>query len=224
MPDTQILTDSIQPMTIYPQGYTDALQPDWTFWQQCADGYYLLIPIAVLLLAGIYVFIDRAIFAGAAARFDNALMQRIKDYIHENETESATNLCRKTNSAAARVVDRGVNLLGSPLAELSRAMLMEVDIEILRLKAGGTRWLNVAAVAAPLLGVAGAAAGMLRAAYDQLSTPFLITPLATLLWGAAVGLLAYSAAQYIKALTNQAHMTLLKTVKCFIDILNEPAS
>lgn len=211
-------------MTLYPQGYADTLQPDCSFWQQCADGYYLIIPIALLLLGVLYILVDRMIFALAASRFDNALMQRMKDYIHENETESAINLCRKNNSAASRVVDKGVRMLGHPLGQITQAMTIAVDIEVCRLKAGGLRWLNFAALGAPLLGIAGAAAGTLHAVCDQLPQLQLFTPLATLLWGALAGVVAWGAAQYIKALINRARITLLETANRFVDILNEPAA
>ena len=75
-----------------------ATQVELSLWDLCLKGGPLMIVIGILSLVCIYIFIERAIVVNRAAREDDTFMQRIRDYIHEGEIESAFNLCKKNNS------------------------------------------------------------------------------------------------------------------------------
>ena len=77
-----------------------------------------MIPLALLALVSIYIFIERAIAVSRASRQDASFMQRIKDYIHDGEIESAQNLCRQTNSPYARMIAKGISRIGRPSSEV----------------------------------------------------------------------------------------------------------
>ena len=67
-------------------------------WDLCVQGGFIMIPLALLSLICIYIFIERCIVLRRAAKSDPTFMNRIKDYIHEGEIESAQNLCRASKS------------------------------------------------------------------------------------------------------------------------------
>ena len=54
--------------------------PTLSLWSLVIDGGYIMIPLAILLLVTIYVFIERSIVIGRAAREDRTFMDRIREY------------------------------------------------------------------------------------------------------------------------------------------------
>ena len=74
-----------------------------SLWQLCVEGGWVMILLALLLVISIYVFVERFIVTYKAARYDEGFMKRIKDYIHDGETESALN---RQRSICARPTDR----------------------------------------------------------------------------------------------------------------------
>lgn len=83
-------------------------------WDLCLKGGWIMIPLVVLSVVSIYIFIERFIALRKAAKRDDSFMQRIKDYIHEGEIESAINLCKKTNTPYARLILKGISRIVAP--------------------------------------------------------------------------------------------------------------
>ena len=48
-----------------------------------------MIALAVLLLVGVYIAIERAIIVAKASHQDETFMKRIRDYIHDGEIDAA---------------------------------------------------------------------------------------------------------------------------------------
>lgn len=200
-----------------------AEQVDWSLWSLCADGYYFMLPIAVLFLIGLYVFIERCVIVSRGAVLADSFMERIKDYVHDSEIESAENYCRRTDTPCSRVAWNGISMLGRPMGEIADTMRISITQELCYMKKT-MRWLQLGAAGAPLLGVVGAVAGLLAGAGDRTSAAALITPLATLLTGAAVGFVCLAGYQYLKARLNVVRYTLTTVMARFLDMLNSPAT
>ena len=77
-----------------------------------------MIPIVLLSLVTIYIFVERLLVLRDAARQDNTFMQRIKDYIHAGDVESALNLCKKNPTPVARLIEKGITRLGRPMNDV----------------------------------------------------------------------------------------------------------
>lgn len=69
-----------------------AAVPPLNLWSLSLKGGFIMIPIVLLSLVTIYIFVERLLVLRDAARQDNTFMQRIKDYIHAGDVESALNL------------------------------------------------------------------------------------------------------------------------------------
>lgn len=222
MIQTDLLTDSIAALTTLQHK-----PAEWSVWSLCADGYYLMLPLLALLLVVVYVFIERAVFVGQACQTDNAFMQRITDYVHENEVESAVNLCRKTASPVSLTVQRGIDRLGHPETEIIATMEMGARMELSKLQSG-MQWLTFASYGAPLIGLLGASLGLARKMFDASfsieTLSALSTPIVTFIAGITVGLAAWIAAQYLTSRIKAARVNLLSTIERFMNILNTPAA
>mgnify|MGYP000841025520 CR=1 FL=1 len=68
-----------------------AAVPPLNLWSLSLKGGFIMIPIVLLSLVTIYIFVERLLVLRDAARQDNTFMQRIKDYIHAGDVESALN-------------------------------------------------------------------------------------------------------------------------------------
>lgn len=199
----------------------------WNAWTLCQAGEYFMIPLIVLLLIAIYLVIERGIFICGGARLDNTFLQRVKDYVHDNEIESADNLCRKNNTPASRTVAKGLALLGRPMADIYDYMTLHASIEISTLSKN-LKTLAFIAAGAPMLGLAGTFIGMLRAAFDMasgngFSPSALLMPFATFVAGLLIGFVALAAYLFLVSKMNRLKLTLNTTIARFLDILNEPA-
>jgi biopolymer transport protein ExbB len=191
-----------------------------------------MIVLAILLVVCIYVFIERAIVIGTASRQDETFMQRIKDYIHEGEIESAENLCRSTNSPYSRLIAKGISRIGRPMNDVLVTIENTGNIEVAALSKGFT-WLATIAGAAPMIGFLGTVIGMVESFYaiSQSGSSAQIgdfaggiyTALVTTVAGLIVGIVAMFAYNYLVGRLNKVMNRLEARTMDFMDLLNEPA-
>ena len=203
-----------------------------SFWSLVMDGGYIMIPIAILLIVVIYVFTERCIAISRAAREDSTFMNRIREYIHEGDIESAHNLCRKTDTPYSRLIDKGLSRIGRPMNDVLVAIENTGNIEVANL-GKGFPWLSTTAAGAPMLGFLGTVTGMIQAFFSlaNAGTSADITVLSSGIYqalvtrvaGLVVGIIALFAYNYLVARVNRVMNSLeMKTME-FMDLLNEPA-
>lgn len=209
-----------------------ATSTDLTLWDLCMQGGILMIPIALLLIFSIYYFIERYIVIRRANHSDPTFMNRIKDYIHEGEIESALNLCKKTNTPYARLIAKGISRIGRPMNDVLVAIENTGNIEIATLSKG-LPWLATTAAGAPMLGFLGTVIGMVQAFYSIATSGSsadiatfsggIYTALVTTVAGLVVGVVALFAYNILVAKINNVMTSLETKTMEFMDLLNEPA-
>ena len=213
-------------------GTTAAPVAELNMWDLSLKGGVIMIPLLILSILAIYIFIERAVVIRKAAREDRTFMDRIKDYIHEGDVDAALNLCKKTDTPYARLIEKGITRLGRPMNDVLVAIENVGNLEVAKLEKGFP-WLATAAAGAPMLGFLGTVTGMVRAFYNMASagTSADITTLSggiyealvTTVAGLVVGIIALFAYNYLVArvdgVVNQLEA---KTIE-FMDLLNEPA-
>ena len=191
-----------------------------------------MIPLALLALVSIYIFIERAIAVSRASRKDASFMQRIKDYIHDGEIESAQHLCRQTTSPYARMIAKGISRIGRPSSEVLVTIENSGNLEVAALSKG-LSWLATTAAGAPMLGFLGTVVGMVQAFYAIASSGNtasigdfaggIYTALVTTVAGLIVGIVALFAYNILVARINKVMNIMEARTMDFMDILNEPA-
>ena len=203
-----------------------------SFWSLIMDGGYIMIPLAVLLLVVVYVFTERCIVINRAAKQDKSFMDRIRDYVHDGDIESAQNLCKKSGTPYSRLIAKGLSRIGRPMNDILVAIENTGNIEVANL-GKGLPWLSTTAAGAPMLGFLGTVVGMIQAFFSLASagTSANITGLAsgvyqargTTVAGLVVGIIALFAYNYLTARINSVMNRLENNTMEFMDILNEPA-
>src|SRR5690606_41854713 len=156
--------------------------------------------VSLLLFRIVFVFIERYLVIKKASKGDANFMNRIKDYMYEGKVDAALQLCRKTNSPQARMVEKGITRLGRPLADVTAAIENVGRLEVHKLE---KRFPTLATIAgaAPLMGFFGTVIGMVQAFYEMslagnsldISTLSggIYTALITTVGGLILGILAY---------------------------------
>ncbi|MBO4996248.1 MAG: MotA/TolQ/ExbB proton channel family protein [Muribaculaceae bacterium] len=238
-----LLLQSTQPIAESTVNFVDttlvsAAQPvtpvveELSVWDLCLQGGFIMIPLALLAIVSLYIFIERAIVIRSAAKEDVTFMHRIKDYIHDGEIETATNLCRQTNTPYARLIQKGISRIGRPMNDVLVAIENTGNLEVAAL-GKGLPWLATTAAGAPMLGFLGTVMGMVEAFFNLASAGNsanidvlaggIYEALVTTVAGLIVGIIALFAYNYLVARINGV-MSLLegKTME-FMDLLNEPA-
>ncbi len=196
-------------------------------------GGWIMIVLIILLALSIYVLIERTLVIKKARQEDATFMNRIKDYIHEGKVDAALALCRKTDTPAARMVEKGISRIGRPMSDVTSAVENVGNIEIAILEKG-LPILATTAAGAPMIGFLGTVTGMVKAFMSMageganvdvttLSTG-IYEALVTTVGGLVVGIIAMFAYNYlttlIKGVINKMEMRIME----FMDILNEPAA
>lgn len=196
-------------------------------------GGWIMGVLLILLFLSIYVLIERTLVIKKARQEDATFMNRIKDYIHEGKVDAALGLCRKTDTPAARMVEKGISRIGRPMSDVTSAVENVGNIEIAILEKG-LPILATTAAGAPMIGFLGTVTGMVKAFMSMageganvdvttLSTG-IYEALVTTVGGLVVGIIAMFAYNYlttlIKGVINKMEMRIME----FMDILNEPAA
>ena len=203
-----------------------------SFFQMALKGGWIMIPLVLLLCLAIYIFIERCIALSQAKKEDPNFMNRIKDYIHSGNIESAIKLCKQTNTPAARMVEKGISRIGHPMNDVQVAIENLGNIEVARLEKG-LPLLAAVSGGAPMIGFLGTVLGMVRAFYDMASagnnvditllSSGIYTAMVTTVAGLIVGILAYFAYNYLVSRVNSVVNKLESRTMEFLDLLNEPA-
>ena len=203
-----------------------------SLWNLTLEGGIIMIPLAVLLLVSIYIFVERCIVIYKASKEDATFMKRIRDYIHEGEKESATKLCKVTNTPYSRLIMKGLTRIGRPMNDVLVAIENTGNIEVSALGRGFT-WLSTTAAAAPMLGFLGTVTGMVEAFFAMSNAGSaanisvlsggIYEALVTTVAGLIVGIIALFAYNFLVSRVNRVMSNLEAKTMEFMDLLNEPS-
>jgi biopolymer transport protein ExbB len=201
-----------------------------SMWSLLEKGGWIMYPLYLLLVAAIFVFIERLIAIRKASRIEANFMHIIRDHIITGNVTAARSLAKNTNNPVAKMIDKGIQRIGKPIDAIEKSMenvgklemyTMEKNLSILSLIAG----------IAPMFGFLGTIVGMIQLFYGIASSgQFTLNDIAGGIYvkmitsgtGLIIGLLAYIGHN---VLTTQIDKTANKMEAAsaeFIDILQEP--
>ena len=204
-----------------------------SLWSLVMDGGYIMIPLALMLIVSIYIFVERCLAISRASKEDSSFMGRIRDYVHEGDLESALQLCKKTDTPYARLIQKGVTRIGRPMQDVLVAIENTGNIEVAKLGKGFT-WLSTTAAGAPMLGFLGTVTGMIEAFYALamagtganiiVLSSGIYQALVTTVAGLVVGIIALFAYNFLVSRVNRVMTGMETKTMEFMDLLNEPAA
>jgi biopolymer transport protein ExbB len=159
-------------------------------------------------------------------------MNRIRDYILEGNINAAVDLCRRTDSPIARMIEKGIERIGRPMGDIQTAIENVANVEVAKLESG-LPWLASISGGAPMIGFLGTVVGMVQVfigmsatqsggiELTQLSAGMYVA-MVTTVGGLIVGIPAYFAHNYLVARVEKMVFRMEATTIAFMDILNQP--
>ncbi|MBO7281932.1 MAG: MotA/TolQ/ExbB proton channel family protein, partial [Alistipes sp.] len=97
------------------EGVTEAADTlSISFWDLFMSGGWLMWVLVLLAAVMIFIFIERFIAIRRATKLDKNFMNRIRDFISEGNINAAIDLCRRTDSPVARMIEKGIERIGRP--------------------------------------------------------------------------------------------------------------
>ena len=201
-----------------------------SLWSLLEKGGWIMYPLYLLLIAAIFVFIERLLAIRKASRIEDNFMNIIRDHIITGNVVAARSLAKNTNNPVARMIDKGLQRIGKPIDAIEKSMENVGKLEMYKMERN-LSILSLIAGIAPMFGFLGTIVGMIQLFYGIASSgQFTLNDIAGGIYvkmitsgtGLIIGLLAYIGHN---ALTTQIDKTANKMEAAsaeFIDILQEP--
>ncbi len=194
-------------------------------------GGYMMIPIFILSIVTIYIFVERIRTIQRAAKTPQAFMDRIKKLVASSDINGARLICAQNDTPIARMIEKGISRIGSPLKNIEVSIENVGKIELYKLE----RNLSILATisgAAPMIGFLGTVMGMIRAFIAIAQEEGAVSPkllsagiyeaMITTAAGLFVGIIAYLSYNYLVTRVQKVVHAMEFTSIDFIDLLQEP--
>ena len=201
------------------------------FWDLFMGGGWLMWVLVALAGMMIFIFVERFIAIRKATTIDNNFMNRIRDYISEGNIAAAIDLCRRTDSPVARMIEKGIERIGRPMSDIQTAIENVANLEVSKLE-NGLPFLATIAGGAPMLGFLGTVIGMVQTFMDMASAGGTVdmsllsggmyVAMVTTVAGLVVGIPAYFGYNYLVARIEKLVFQMEANSIAFMDILNQP--
>lgn len=202
-----------------------------SMWSLVMAGGPLMIPLAICSVIAIYIFVERVLTVNKANVSSDAFMGRIKELVLKGDINGAKMLCAQHDTPVARMIEKGVSRIGSPLKTIEASIENVGKIEVFRLEKNLSVLATIAG-AAPMIGFLGTVIGMVGAfiaiaqeegsVSPKLLADGIYTAMVTTVAGLVVGIIAYLGYNYlVTRVSKVVHKMEYSSIE-FIDLLQEP--
>jgi biopolymer transport protein ExbB len=212
---------------------TTAVTPDQaiSILELTMAGGPLMIPLVVCSIVAIYIFVERILTINKANVSSDAFMGKIKELVLKGDINGAKILCSQHDTPVARMIEKGVTRIGSPLKNIEASIENVGKIEVFRLEKNLSVLATIAG-AAPMIGFLGTVIGMVGAfmaiaqeegsVSPKLLADGIYTAMVTTVAGLIVGIIAYLGYNFlITRVSKVVHRMEYSSIE-FIDLLQEP--
>lgn len=196
------------------------------------EGGIIMIPIALLLIIGLYLAVERWLTIRRAAKIDPNFMANIKDMVTNGNIAGARNLCQRSSTPIARMIEKGISRIGKPMKNIEVSIENTGKLEIYKLEKGLPVLATISG-AAPMLGFLGTVTGMITAFFAMATSGNnveisslaggIYEALVTTVAGLIVGIIAYMAYNLLTASIERVIHKMEAAAVEFLDLLQEPA-
>lgn len=191
----------------------------------------MMIPIVLSSFVAVYIFVERVLTINKANQSPVAFIGKIKELVLKGDINGAKLLCAQFNSPIARMIEKGVSRIGSPLKNIEASIENVGKIELFKLEKN-LGILATVSGAAPMMGFLGTVIGMVEAfiaiaqeegsVSPKLLSSGIYTAMITTVAGLIVGIIAYLAYNYlVTRVSKVVHQMEYSSIE-FIDLLQEP--
>ncbi|WKK74409.1 MotA/TolQ/ExbB proton channel family protein [Marivirga salinae] len=193
-------------------------------------GGYVMIPLLLLSAAAIAIFVERVLTIKKSSKTPAGLLNQVKSLVSEGKIDQAKMMCSQNETPIAKMLEKGVSRIGSPLKNIEVSIENVGKIEIYRLEKNLSLLATISG-AAPMIGFLGTVTGMIQAfiaiAQEEGSvSPKLLSEgiyeaMITTAVGLSVGIIAYLGYNYLVTQVQKVIHKMEYTSVEFIDLLQE---
>ncbi len=195
------------------------------------QGGFMMVPIVLLSIIAIYIFFERFLTINKANQDPNAFMHKVKEQVLKGDINGAKLMCAQSESPIARMIEKGISRIGSPLKNIEASIENVAKIEIFKLEKNLSTLATISG-AAPMMGFLGTVIGMVKAFISisqqegsvspKLLSDGIYTAMITTVAGLIVGIIAYLAYNYLVSRVQKVIHKMEYTSIDFVDLLQEP--
>ncbi|RED94917.1 MotA/TolQ/ExbB proton channel family protein [Marinoscillum furvescens] len=194
-------------------------------------GGFMMIPIIVLWVASIYIFVERMLLIKSASKTPADFQDKIHNMVLAGDVQGAQLLCSQTDTPVARMIQKGISRIGSPLKNIEVSIENTGKIEIYRLEKNLSILATISG-AAPMIGFLGTVTGMIQAFIAIAQEEGAVSPkllssgiyeaMVTTAAGLFVGIIAYLGYNFLVSRVQKVVHRMEYTAIDFVDLLQEP--
>ncbi len=194
-------------------------------------GGFMMIPIVILSFLGVYIFWERFLTINKASKTPVEFMEKIKNLVLGGAVNEARLLCAQTESPIAKMIEKGIDRIGSPLKNIEASIENVGRIEIYKLEKNLSLLATISG-AAPMLGFLGTVIGMINAFIAIAQEEGSVSPkllaggiyeaMITTAAGLFVGILAYLGYNYLVTRVGKVIHSMEYNSIDFVDLLQKP--
>ncbi len=208
-----------------------AADQQMSLWELFQAGGWMMYPILLLSFIAIYIFFERLLTLNKANQNPDALMSKVKELVLKGDINGAKLLCAQNDTPIARMIEKGVSRIGSPLKNIEASVENVGRIEVFRLEKNLSTLATISG-AAPMMGFLGTVIGMVQAfiaiaqqegsVSPKLLSSGIYTAMLTTVAGLIVGIISYLAYNFLVTRVQKIiHKMEYSSIE-FIDLLQEP--
>src|SRR5690554_6606085 len=205
-------------------------------WDAVADaassamGLIILVSLALMSIYAVYVFVERLLALKRASKKNPNFLSEVKRYLSDGKIDEAKNLCARTDSPSARMLEKGIDRLGKPVDIVATTIDNTGKLEVSRFEQR-LSFLATASGAGPMLGFLGTTTGMVSTfnamkSLDSLDlgtiAPGIMTAMVTTVAGLIVGIIAFMGYNYVVSQISKVVYRMEHDAMEFMDILHSP--
>ena len=193
---------------------------------------WIMVPLMLLLFATLLVFIERYLTLKKASKYDPSLMAHVKQSVLSGRLDSALSVCRASNSALGRMLEKGLLRIGRPIKDIEGAIENIGKLEVARLEKN-LNLLTIIATIAPMLGFVGTIFGVIIIFRDveaaggidiaSVSGGLYVKMIASAA-GLTIGILAFAGYHWLNTMLERLILRIETDAIEFVDLLDEPGS
>ena len=195
------------------------------------QGGWVMIPLVLLSFLALYLFFERLVTLRKAQTDPRFITDRTRQYVQSGDIRGAVGFCEAQDNPISRILKRGLERLGRPIAEIQDAVQAAGKYEAFELEKRTDLLASIASIA-PMLGFLGTVIGMIEAFQEIQNLQGNVNPsvLAGGIWealittatGLLVGIIAIFFYNFLINRINRQVNDMERSATDFIDLLQEP--
>lgn len=193
-------------------------------------GGFIMLPIGFLFVMALYLFFERYLYIRRTSKLDNNFLFTIREMLFNGNVAGALAFAKASNFPIARLLEKGINRLGSPIRDIENAIENTAKVEIYNMEKN-LGLLSAIAAIAPMFGFLGTVTGMIRSFHDislandiniGIISSGIYEKMITSATGLIVGIIAHVFYTILMAMIDRNVNKMEVTAIDFMDILYKP--